>query len=165
MSSGGESQLTEEELKKLLEDEVKADKKAEEELKAIEEAEEKEVKDNPTSVSNLTDVLSLLTIQLGSESEKLLSEFSTSGNQNINLDTDIKIYLNENKRDLSSWKISWSIEGKIITSVTLPEVATSKTTILSFKAPSPKNTKFHVEIAPTNSCNSCSIKELRFQSK
>ncbi|EPF72817.1 PilW family protein [Acinetobacter indicus] len=170
LSSGGESQLTEEELKKLLEEEAKADKKAEEELKAIEEAEEKEVKDknvtdNPTSVSNLTDVLSLLTIQLGSEHEKLLSEFSTNGNQNINLDTDIKIYLNENKRDLSSWKISWSIDDKIITSVILPEVATSKTTILSFKAPSPKNTKFHVEIAPTSSCNSCSIKKLNFMSK
>lgn len=40
LSSGGESQLTEEELKKLLEEEAKADKKAEEELKAIEEAEE-----------------------------------------------------------------------------------------------------------------------------
>lgn len=40
LSSGGESQLTEEELKELLKEQEEADKRAEEELKAIEEAEE-----------------------------------------------------------------------------------------------------------------------------
>ena len=170
LSSGGKSQLTEEELKKLLEEEAKADKKAEEEAKAAEEAEEKEVKDkevkdNPTSVLNLTDILSLLTIQIGSESETLLSEFSTNGNQNIGLGTDIKIYLKENNNDLSDWKISWGIGDQTTISETLPKGVTSKTSILSFSAPSPKNTKFYIKIAPTTSCSSCSIKELKFQSK
>ena len=170
LSSGGESQLTEEELKKLLEEEAKADKKAEEELKAIEEAEGKEVKDNPTSVSNLTDVLSLLTIKLGSEKEKLLSEFSTNGNQDIELGTNIKIYLEKNNNDLSNWEVSWGIDSKgqnvNVNSVTLPaEGRSSRTSILSFTAPSEKNTKFYIKIAPISCVGSCRIKELNFMSK
>lgn len=166
LSSGGESQLTEEELKKLLEEQAKADKKAEEDLKAKEEAEEKEVKDKPTSVSNLTDVLSLLTIQIGSESEKLLSGFSTNGNENIQLGTNIKIYLQKNNNDLSDWKISWGIDGQTPDSITLPaEGVSSKTSILSFNALGEKNTKFYIKIAPISCVASCSIKELKFQSK
>jgi len=106
----------------------------------------------------------LLTIQIGSGDEQSLSTFSPRGYQNINIDTQIQIYLKNNAKDLSNWEISWRIGDLVKDTKILPKSVTSKTSILSFSAPSPKNTKFYIKIAPTTSCSSC-VKELKFQSK
>ena len=63
LSSGGESQLTEEELKKLLEEEAKADKKAEDELKGKEAAAEEAEAARKEALENLNCIKSALNVK------------------------------------------------------------------------------------------------------
>ena len=128
LSSGGESQLTEEELKKLLEDEVKADKKAEEELKAIEEAEEKlkteEEAARQKALKNLNCIKSALNVKNYDATSPNGKEFSSVAvlnmswsileldtNKNTKVEPKSKITISlasSHECSLTNWKIDES---------------------------------------------------------
>lgn len=151
LSSGGKSQLTEEELKKLLEEEAKADKKAEDELKvkeaAAQKAEEeaaaaaqKAAEEAAAEEANLTCIKNALVVKnfKASANGKTFDtdpswtmtwiNVEKEPNKGINKKSKITISINSNTCTLTNWKIGSGNQEKwlnILSSETLEVVADS----------------------------------------